>query len=1650
MKRHLGQQYARLSRASENAAICQNINTAPKLYRPCGALSKAESRNLIGQKINKVSCITSVFQKKQHVPIRGRQKFKSKFPRPTILKSEVSEKVTQREKLDKIRKENLTCLGLEVPHKECPQKPIPSRSDGPSKVKDQTIREILKTCKTNTSLKLKALLGGMMGEEENRLPVKITKDSKTKGKRSLPDPNREIVIDTEAFSEAVEQANKLVKSRRESGKKLTSEELRLHHAAIQAAVSKTSSRTPSARSTSHAKSKPSTSKKQTTKAHQVQETNVPEVTRTKGDDTKPKPSTSKKQTTKAHQVQETDLPEVTQTKGDDTKPKTSTSTNLNIKAHQVQETDVPDVTGTEGSVNHKNDRPKKKVLTKRKRRGSKNKEDSDSTDAENVPKKKRSKRSTVSATEESMGARDEVTETVTEPTKRSESPRSKQRRVQQEIRKVGKGGNYDKLRNRSNNLFDHEGVDKEYGHKYYRRNPEEDFKPPPKKPGDGASVVNISKGQMLKAKQITDQQTAGKTLAPYLSGEGLQLRIAEAIRKARQLCIPRIKRNKRVKAKGGKQARLRVDRRLRYAMVTFRRMARASNALDQWLNEFLGAYPVYKDQSKIPYLCLETDTVLKNKKRDSAKKLINVLQFLIPSFELGNKKGDAKIFDVDGNLDIVKTEPESEGETTPTDTETETSEDEAEKDGDTPAPTQIVNAQEEEATSSNDPQQVSSEPQTPAPQSMRPESDSNNPPQGPLGTQPPAPAMEPQSMGPDSDSEIEIVSETPIKPKPPPMIINIDSEDNEEQVSKVKVELKTEPGANPLTTTGPEDQAAKIAKLEAQVKALSNAMQMKLESRPATETPRPKREPKVEEPNGEENEEVQNINDNEDTERFIQDLQDHLATQEDPHTPPPLSSPDEESGMEESESNNKTRIDNMSGYESEIDIESQLAIREEVLADSVEEIAADTDDAHSGIETVEEDQEEITNSEEQSPKETEETPCKPSLIPSSMKPTVVLERCDAPETDDTERNNNTEKPRLVLVLNNHLATGRQDSQLVVHLTPVRFPAGGNLMENQTTARYIAAALESVTNPDELPEDTVVFASLRNSMENKQKYATVIVEVKSPDLKTRIMKGVHAKKGKSKFYITDIPQRQYPSRNMTYSDEEVEHKPKKCPKEKKDKRSPKSSKNKKKESHASTKSDTGKQPPKKTSKQANENMGPTTSTPLPNVPRINREATIDALAGLVNQVRESIPVPRIDAPPPPINKKPIDTSKLDMKMTVEVENDRYIPITENTPPTDDQMASDRGREDLDRAECQVLETELTRSIDVLRRWALSPEDDDLRKQLKRKIGPADLRNINKDLRETIRRHSDHYDLRNTVLNRDRDLRVQLNRRRASSVPPNHLSTFRQLKNSDSFLEELSALEQSVIRGIDILESSTARTETEIRKLRNQVAGNESKSEREYDSNVTSAPDSFSEGEVQPSEDEMINVRFSDIETSSREPQPGPSSSQGRTIPRTPVKNRPKGMGKQISPIKFPSSTPAKNKEDVPLKKLNNKPSYVTDLRARLSGAPFDWTRVGRRNMKPEEVWNPFVQGITPSSRPIYDLRYYDEHLSPWLDASVNQRANEVPHRSRSFIEGLSTSRDESTMTDRDRENSDQEDEEVQNGTRDDVTDSEFNERGDHKQ
>ena len=229
----------------------------------------------------------------------------------------------------------------------------------------------------------------------------------------------------------------------------------------------------------------------------------------------------------------------------------------------------------------------------------------------------------------------------------------------------------------------------------------------------------------------------------------------------------------------------------------------------------------------------------------------------------------------------------------------------------------------------------------------------------------------------------------------------------------------------------------------------------------------------------------------------------------------------------------------------------------------------------------------------------------------------------------------------------------------------------------------------------------------------------------------------------------------------------------------------------------------------------------------------------------------------------------------------------------------------------------------------------------------------------------------------------------------------------------------------------------------------------------DSSVTSASDSFDsneEGEVQPSEDEMLNVKYSESDTSMRDPQPGPSGIRKSGPPRAPMKNT-KGKGKYRSPIKYPTDTPVKNKEEVPLSKLiprNIKPPSVMDLRNRIEGAPvspeprldggmgpirsrINWELPPRQNgseWRPQEVWSPFLTGQTPIT-------------NPWLHATNTQLRGYTTHHSRSFIEGQSTSRDEGTMTHQDptvREN------EAPDVTQDDVTqeeEAEFNDHGEDK-
>ena len=125
-----------------------------------------------------------------------------------------------------------------------------------------------------------------------------------------------------------------------------------------------------------------------------------------------------------------------------------------------------------------------------------------------------------------------------------------------------------------------------------------------------------------------------------------------------------------------------VDPRLKYAQVSLRRDKRALDMFDQWNNREVGAHPVQEDQSKIPYICLgdssENETEkrklhpkkwmgkeLKNNNVDGARSLVSLLTYLMPPFQLGNMKGDAKLFDEDGNLKIPKEEVVSEPETNP-------------------------------------------------------------------------------------------------------------------------------------------------------------------------------------------------------------------------------------------------------------------------------------------------------------------------------------------------------------------------------------------------------------------------------------------------------------------------------------------------------------------------------------------------------------------------------------------------------------------------------------------------------------------------------------------------------------------------------------------------------------------------------------------------------------------------------------------------------------------------------------------------------------------------------------------------------------------------------------------------------------------------
>ena len=358
-----------------------------------------------------------------------------------------------------------------------------------------------------------------------------------------------------------------------------------------------------------------------------------------------------------------------------------------------------------------------------------------------------------------------------------------------------------------------------------------------------------------------------------------------------------------------------------------------------------------------------------------------------------------------------------------------------------------------------------------------------------------------------------------------------------------------------------------------------------------------------------------------------------------------------------------------------------------------------------------------------------------------------------------ERNNNKEKQMFLpsSARNSHAMSNRKARQLLVHQVPVRFPVAGNLMESAVSIGYVYDTLLSASAPEDLPGDVVVNATLLNSLENNQDRATLIVELDTEDRCNQSFRNAKHKREQDKrfaYYVTPTPQR-LNSRYISNSDEEIhpgnsaEHKKgKKSDKKHKHKHTSKAKEKEPKPNNrgtpkAGTPKKQGREPESDGPKARPENARPTNavSTPLRGTSKINPNASIDHLAELVRGLKDVDPVPHTDNPRP--QERTLDTSELDMGMTVEVENDLYVGgnLFDNTTapiPTEQETLENVCQE------CLARELDLAMEIESFRRRA-EEWSEDLRSKLERRgrPGPA-IRN--KDLRGTCRRKSGPSDLR----------------------------------------------------------------------------------------------------------------------------------------------------------------------------------------------------------------------------------------------------------------------------------------------------------------
>ena len=1444
------------------------------------SLSKGEARDLIGLKINKdISCISVSQKHKQPHAVRSGRHYRRLKTVKKCYKTNITEvspllKRSVRTHLIKYVKTNL--LGHGNNQYRAPSKTKQSRSLSQDKVR---LKHSSKSAKKNKVLTPPVITGSKMSKDGADKPdrnddeKKRRKLSKDRGKTlesqktTKAKPTKEWEVDPEVLRQEIEKANRTLKLTFKGRKHPSQKEIRKHLQEINQSVTKLAA-------LSGQKKKPS------------------------------KPQKSK-------------------------------------KANEGTSYQDPDRAITDRLC---------EMMNKRKRIDSKVKSepDSDSTDSQKRPTK-RSKRSTVSPTDESTddegseisGSEEEPdtqSQEVPETTGHAETVILEHRKRKQEIRdskgRTGKGkdDNHHRLQQRSNDLFDHSGVNKE-GRNYYRRKPPKDggakFKAPLKKPGNGAKLKKFPKGKMLKAAKITERQTAGKSLRPYFNGAGYQLRLAEALRNLTSLSLPEVKKTVRYRSKNGR-TRPAVDPRVMYALITQRREKRSLDAFDQWNNRHLGPFPVYEDQSKIPYVCLCTEDEtenrkrhplcwmgkeLKNNKEDSAKTLVNVLNFLDPAFKLGDRPGDETLFDEEGNYKMIKEEVVSEPEP-----DTDEPNREPYKDDESGDPEAEINIPEK-AMETED---AVAEAQT------------VDPTEGEVAE--PVEESEDEHGGadietPDSDSDIEIIEEIKKGTAKNPAIIDIDDTATEQDPNKIKIEPKIEP--DPVQGNLTPGVPPSIISIQEQLKHLSSVVQSIIKG------------PKI--PPNEIKAEVQTQGKTpeSDTDEFIRKMEKDLASTE----------------QEATTHNTQNQGGNTASENKEPENTEPPRMTQTQKSPKTPEKTDESDTESQGNEGIEE----IVSS----PSSQEEV----MVDPSTLNPTVS--EVTTPQVKEKkkkkERNNNKKKQ---LHLHN---TDRKARQMLVHKVPVRFPIAGNLMESEDSVEYVHKAIASVSEPGEYSGDFVTNASLLNPLENNQERATLIVEVDTAERCKQILKVAKYKRENVRgfeYYITPTPQRSN-DRFVSNSDEEIHPMPQM-----------KSKKSNLKHKH------------KRSSKEYKEHGSRPTnavSTPLPNPAGINQNTPIDHIAALVSGLQNVDPVTQMATQYH--REGTLDTSRMDMKMTVEFQNEQFIGgniFDDATTP----IASDQETLINTRQECIAREFDYAMEIDSYRRRA-EAWSEDLRPKLERRGRPG-RGSRTTDLRETCRRKSGPTDLRYSKLREGRkeDLRnfIKPKRRTGSASPLKRVSR-----------EENTGVSREEIRKwvVSKLKSSISRNkESETSDSSESNAESEDKQSKGKSSNEISTP----------------NNQKKTQQTSESEIQPGgmkPSPSKGED-------NGPKKLKKIISPIKYPEKTPTKSEKEMPpLSRLPSRGMPRSDLREELNLKP--------PNSKPRidsgagPIQNRISCNFPPVIGGIPDIPAFVPWLpgqtpinNQWIPATNSHMRWRTPHSSRPFIAGNTTSRNDGTMTGQERE------------------------------